>query len=283
MTARVWRCRDRTFELGGRTLVMGVVNVTPDSFSDGGLFADAQDAIAQAARLIDEGADVVDVGGESTRPGSDPVSEEDELARVLPVIEGVRSARPNAVISVDTRRVEIAAKALEAGAAIVNDVTAGTDPGMFPLVRESGAGMVLMHMLGDPKTMQDDPHYEDVVGEIHEYLRERVEAAVFAGIPSGRLAIDPGIGFGKSLDHNLALLRSLETFTGLDAALVVGASRKRFLGALTGTDDPTDRLEASLAVAAWCGAHDVDIVRVHDVRQTVRALAVVDAIARRRA
>jgi dihydropteroate synthase len=280
MTARVWQCRDHTFGLGTRTLVMGVVNVTPDSFSDGGLFADAQDAIAHAARLIDEGADIVDVGGESTRPGSDPVPVEEELARVLPVIEGIRSARSDAVISVDTRRVEVAAKALEGGAAIVNDVTAGRDPAMFPLVRESGAGMALMHMLGEPKTMQDDPRYDDAVAEIHEYLRERVEAAVFAGIATDRLAVDPGIGFGKSLDHNLALLRSLEKFTDLDVALLIGASRKRFLGTLTGTDDPTDRLEPSLAVAAWCAARGVDVVRAHDVRETVQVLAVVDAIAR---
>jgi dihydropteroate synthase len=280
MTGRVWRCRDRSFGLGGRTLVMGIVNVTPDSFSDGGMFADAQDAVAHAARLIDEGADIVDVGGESTRPGSDPVSVDEELGRVLPVVEGIRSARRDAVISVDTRRAEVAAKALEGGAAIVNDVTAGRDPAMFPLVRESGAGMVLMHMLGEPKTMQDDPRYEEVVDEIHEYLRERVEASVFAGIPATQLAIDPGIGFGKTLDHNLSLLRTVEEFMDLDAAVSVGASRKRFLGTLTRTDDPTDRLEASLAVAAWCAAQGVDVVRVHDVRETVRTLAVVDAIAR---
>ena len=280
MTGRVWRCRDRSFGLGVRTLVMGIVNVTPDSFSDGGMFADAQDAVAHAARLIDEGADIVDVGGESTRPGSDPVSVDEELGRVLPVVEGIRSARRDAVISVDTRRAEVAAKALEGGAAIVNDVTAGRDPAMFPLVRESGAGMVLMHMLGEPKTMQDDPRYDDVVDDIHEYLRERVEASVFVGIPATQLAIDPGIGFGKTLEHNLSLLRTVEEFMDLDAAVSIGASRKRFLGTLTRTDDPTDRLEASLAVAAWCAAQGVDVVRVHDVRETVRTLAVVDAIAR---
>jgi dihydropteroate synthase len=280
MTGRVWRCRDRSFGLGTRTLVMGIVNVTPDSFSDGGMFADAQDAVAHAARLIDDGADIVDVGGESTRPGSDPVSVDEELGRVLPVVEGIRSARRDAVISVDTRRAEVAAKALEGGAAIVNDVTAGRDPAMFPLVRESGAGMVLMHMLGEPKTMQDDPRYDDVVDDIHEYLRERVEASVFVGIPATQLAIDPGIGFGKTLEHNLSLLRTVEEFMDLDAAVSIGASRKRFLGTLTRTDDPTDRLEASLAVAAWCAAQGVDVVRVHDVRETVRTLAVVDAIAR---
>jgi dihydropteroate synthase len=276
----MWRCRDHTFELGARTLVMGIVNVTPDSFSDGGMFADAQDAVAHAARLIDDGADIVDVGGESTRPGSDPVSVDEELGRVLPVVEGIRSARRDAVISVDTRRAEVAAKALEGGAAIVNDVTAGRDPAMFSLVRESGAGMVLMHMLGEPRTMQDDPRYDDVVDDIHEYLRERVEASVFVGIPATQLAIDPGIGFGKTLEHNLSLLRTVEEFMDLDAAVSIGASRKRFLGTLTRTDDPTDRLEASLAVAAWCAAQGVDVIRVHDVRETVRTLAVVDAIAR---
>jgi len=277
---RVWRCREHDLELGRRTVVMGIVNVTPDSFSDGGMFQSANEAVQHAARLIDEGADIVDVGGESSRPGADPVPAEEELRRILPVIEGVRAASPDAVVSVDTRRWQVAHAALAAGASIVNDVTAGSDSQLFGVVRDAGAGLVLMHMRGEPHTMQDDPRYDDVVSEVHEYLRERVEAAVFAGIDVERLAVDPGIGFGKNLDHNLALLRALSSFTDLDAALLVGASRKRFLGALAGTEDPKDRLEASLAAAVWCAANGADIVRVHDVSQTVRALAVADAITR---
>jgi dihydropteroate synthase len=276
----MWRCRDGALDLGTRTLVMGVVNVTPDSFSDGGAFLDREAAVAHAARLVDEGVDIVDVGGESTRPGAEPVTLEDEIARVVPVIEGIRAARPGVVISIDTRRSEVAEPALEAGAAIVNDVSGGRDPAMFGLVRDAGAGVVLMHMGGEPATMQDDPRYGDVVGEVHEYLRERVEAAVFAGLETDRLAIDPGIGFGKDLEHNLALLRALPTFGDLDAAIVVGASRKRFLGTLTGVDDPADRLEASLAAAVWSAVAGADVVRVHDVAATVRALQVADAIAR---
>ncbi|HEX6844262.1 MAG TPA: dihydropteroate synthase [Actinomycetota bacterium] len=280
MAGSTWRCRDATLELGGRTLVMGVVNVTPDSFSDGGLFVDAEEAVAHAARLVDEGAHLVDVGGESTRPGADPVPLGEELARILPVIQGLRSARPDAVISIDTRHASVAAAALEAGARVVNDVTAGADPELFDVVRDAGAGLVLMHMKGDPKTMQDDPRYEDVVGEVHGFLRERLEAALFAGISEPQLAIDPGIGFGKNTEHNLALLRALSRMADLDAALVVGASRKRFIGTLTGTDDPGDRLEGSIAAAVWAAVNGADVVRVHDVGATVRALAVTDAIAR---
>ena len=261
---------------------MGVVNVTPDSFSDGGLFVDREAAVAHAALLADEGADLVDVGGESTRPGAAPVPVDEEIERVVPVIEGVRAARPGVAISVDTRRSEVAQAALGAGAHAVNDVSAGADPAMFPIVREARAGMVLMHMRGDPRTMQDDPRYDDVVGEVHEALRERVEAALFAGLGAEQVAIDPGIGFGKDLGHNLELLRRLDAFTDLDAALVLGVSRKRFIGTITGIEDPADRVEGSVAAAIWGAAHGADVVRVHDVAATVRALAVTDAIARGR-
>jgi dihydropteroate synthase len=277
---RTWRCRDVDLALGQRTLVMGVVNVTPDSFSDGGLFADREAAVAQGARLVDEGADLVDIGGESTRPGAEPVPIDDELSRVVPVVEGLRAARPAAVVSVDTRRSEVAAAALAAGAHVVNDVSAGSDPAMFAVAREARAGLVLMHMRGDPRTMQDDPRYDDVVAEVHEHLRERVEAALFAGVEPGRVAVDPGIGFGKDLGHNLALLRSLGRFTDLDAALVLGVSRKRFIGALTRVEEPGDRLEGSLAAAVLGAAAGADVVRAHDVAATVRALRVADAIVR---
>ncbi len=261
---------------------MGVLNVTPDSFSDGGLFADTETAVAHGARLIDEGADIVDVGGESTRPGAAPVDPDEERRRVVPVIEGLRRARPDAVLSVDTRRADVARAALDAGAMIVNDVGAGRDPAMLPLVAERAAGLVLMHMLGEPRTMQDDPRYDDVVADVHEYLRERVETAVFAGIGADRLAVDPGIGFGKDLGHNLALLRACASFRDLGAAVVIGASRKRFLGTLTGVEDPADRIEGSIAAAVLAVANGADAVRVHDVAATVRALAVADAVVRGR-
>jgi dihydropteroate synthase len=280
VTERIWRCGDRALPLGERTLVMGVVNVTPDSFSDGGMFDDAEGAVAHAARLTDAGADIVDIGGESTRPGAEPVPLAEERRRVLPVIEGVRAARPEAVISIDTRHAVAAADALAAGATIVNDVSGGADDEMLRVVVKAGAGLVLMHMRGEPGTMQDAPLYDDVVAEVHEFLRERVEAAIFAGIDADQLCVDPGIGFGKTLEHNLRLLRSVRRFGDLDAAVLVGASRKRFLGALTGAEDPRDRLEGSLAAAILAAASGADVVRVHDVEATVRALRVGDAIAR---
>ena len=278
--SRVWRCGDRELELGTRTLVMGIVNVTPDSFSDGGMFDDARDAVAHGARLVDEGADLLDVGGESTRPGSDPVPVDEELRRVLPVLEGLRAARPDAVLSVDTRKAAVAREAIAAGASVVNDVSAAADPEMFAVVGATGAGVVLMHMQGDPKTMQVEPHYDDVVGEVAEFLRERVEAAAFADVPVERVAVDPGIGFGKDLGHNLELLRRLDALAELGAALVVGPSRKRFLGTLTGVEDPADRVDATAAAVAWCAANGADVVRVHDVGAMARVVRVVDAIAR---
>jgi dihydropteroate synthase len=280
MPDRGWRCRDRTLTLGERTLVMGIVNVTPDSFSDGGMFLGTDDAVRHGARLVDEGADVLDVGGESTRPGADPVDLEEELRRVIPVIEGLTKARPEVPVSVDTRKPEVARAALEAGARIVNDVTAGRDGAMLEAVADTGAGIVLMHMLGEPQTMQDDPRYDDVAAEVNEFLRERIEAAVFAGIAEERVCVDPGIGFGKNVEHNLALLRSVSALRLLGAAVMVGASRKRFIGVLTGADDPADRLEGSLAAAVLAASLGADVVRVHDVAPTVRALRVADAIVR---
>ena len=280
MSDRIWRCRDEVLVLGRRTLVMGIVNVTPDSFSDGAMFAGVDDAVAHGARLVDEGADVVDVGGESTRPGSDPIEADEEILRVVPVIEGLAKARPGTPISVDTRKPEVAIAALDAGASVVNDIAGGRNSALLETVSRSGAGVVLMHMLGEPKTMQDDPRYDDVVAEVHEFLRERIEAAVFAGIPEERVCIDPGIGFGKTVDHNVALLRAVPALRLLGAAVMVGASRKGFIGTLTGVEDPAARLEGSLAVAVLAAAHGADLVRVHDVEATVRALKVADAVVR---
>jgi len=280
MTEAVWRCRDRVLPLGERTLLMGVVNVTPDSFSDGGRFLDTDDAVKHAMQLAADGADILDVGGESTRPGAEPVSLDEEAARVVPVIERLRTEAPDVAISVDTRHPEVALAALAAGADIVNDVTAASDPGTIEAVRTSDAGLVLMHMQGEPRTMQADPTYGDVVVEVRGFLAERIEAAVAAGVARDRLCADPGIGFGKTTAHNLALLRDIASFRWLGVPVLVGASRKRFIGELSGVDDPAERVEGTAGAVAWCAAQGVDVVRVHDVKEMARVVKVVDAIAR---
>ena len=279
MGGPIWRVGDRAFDASERTLVMGILNVTPDSFSDGGRFEDADAAIEHGTRLIEDGADIVDVGGESTRPGSDPVPAVEEIDRVRPVIRGLVERHPAVPISTDTRKAEVAAAALDAGATIVNDVSGARDPAMFETVRDRGASMVLMHMQGDPKTMQEAPSYEDVVGEVKEYLRERVEAAGFAGIDPERLVIDPGIGFGKDLEHNLELLHGIDALLDLGRPVLIGPSRKRFIG--TVLDLPEDeRVEGTAGVVAWAVARGVHAVRVHDVREIVRVVRMIDAIAR---
>jgi len=275
----VWRCGPHVIPLRQRTLVMGIVNITPDSFSDGGAYGGADDAVKHGLQMIGDGADLLDVGGESTRPGSDVVPYDEERRRVLPVIEGIVKERPDLPVSVDTRKPDVASAALEAGATIVNDISAGADPAMFDAVRDSGAGMILMHMRGEPKTMQENPIYHDVVAEVRGFLGDRIEAAVAAGIEPDRLCADPGIGFGKTLEHNLAILRDIGAFQHLGVPMLVGPSRKGFIGALTGTD-VEERVEGTAGVVAWCAAHSVDIVRVHDVKQMARVVRVVDAIAR---
>jgi dihydropteroate synthase len=275
----VWRVGERAFDCSERTLVMGILNVTPDSFSEGGRFFDTEEATKHAARMVADGADFVDVGGESTRPGSDPVPADEELKRVLPVIERLREEIPGVPISIDTRKADVAASALDAGASIVNDVSAGTDPDMIDVVRQRDAAVVLMHMKGEPKTMQEDPTYEDVVVEVHEYLRERIEAAEFAGIEAERIAVDPGIGFGKGLAHNLELIRRVDAFLDLGRPVLVGPSRKRFVGTIL--DLPEDqRVEGTIGAVAWMVTRGVHMVRVHDVREVSRAVRVIDAIAR---
>jgi dihydropteroate synthase len=267
---------DIEIDCGERTLVMGILNVTPDSFSDGGRYLDHGAAAARGIEMVDEGADFIDVGGESTRPGSDPVSPDEERDRVVPVIETLAGKVP-VPISVDTRKPRVAKAALEAGALIVNDISGARDPEMFAVAREAGAGMVLMHMKGEPKTMQVAPRYDDVVAEVHEYLRERIEAAEFAGIASERLCVDPGIGFGKDLQQNLTLMRHVETLLDLGPPVLVGPSRKRFIGALLDLPED-DRVEGTAGAVAWLVARGAHIVRVHDVREMVRVVRVVDAI-----
>jgi dihydropteroate synthase len=275
----IWRVGETSIVCGTRTLVMGVLNVTPDSFSDGDQFFGQRAAVDRAIAMVDDGADIVDVGGESTRPGSDPVPVDEELRRVVPVIENA-AAHVGVPISVDTRRAEVARAALDAGAVIVNDVTAGRDPGMFDVVREAGAGYVAMHMRGEPKTMQDAPRYADVVNEVTAFLRERVEAASLAGIQTDRVAVDPGIGFGKDLDHNLALLHHVDAIAAIGRPVVVGPSRKRFIGTILDGAGEQERLEGTIGAASWLAWRGAHVVRVHDVLEVSRALRVVDAIAR---
>ena len=274
----LWRCGSHVIGLRERTLVMGVVNVTPDSFSDGGSFASVDDAVKEAIQMVSDGADLLDIGGESTRPGSDPVPIEEERTRVVPVIQRILHELPDVPVSVDTRKHDVARAAIEAGASIVNDISAGDDPEMFALVREAGVGMVLMHMKGEPKTMQDDPTYYDVVAEVRGFLGDRVEAATAAGIELDHLCVDPGIGFGKTLEHNLAILREIGAFHHLGVPLLVGPSRKRFSGTITGTE-VDDRIDGTAGAVAWCAGQGVDVVRVHDVKEMVRVIRVVDAIA----
>ena len=234
-----------------------------------------------ATQMVADGADLLDVGGESTRPGSEVVPPDEEMHRVVPVIRRIADDLPDVPVSVDTRKPDVARAALEAGATIVNDVSAGGDPAMFGVVAETGAGMILMHMKGEPKTMQDDPTYYDVVAEVRGFLGDRIEAALAAGIDLEQLCVDPGIGFGKTLEHNLAILHDIRAFHHLRVPVLVGPSRKRFIGTLTGTE-VDDRIEGTAGVVAWCAAEGVDIVRVHDVKEMTRVVRVVDAIARAR-
>ena len=274
--ARHWLCG--RFELSlARPLVMGILNVTPDSFSDGGLYEDLHPAIARAEELAAAGADIIDVGGESTRPGAVPVSPEAELDRVLPVVEAL-TAGLGVPISIDTRHADVAAACVTAGAAIINDVSGFSDPAMVDVAARCDAGLVVMHMLGEPGTMQDSPAYDDVVAEVTAYLAARAAALVDAGVAPGRIALDPGIGFGKTLEHNLELLRGLPALAALGFPVLVGTSRKRFIGDVSGEAEPARRVAGSVASVLWAAHHGADIVRVHDVAETSQALAVWRAI-----
>lgn len=263
--------------LSRRCHLMGIVNVTPDSFSDGGSYLDAAAAIEHGLRLAEEGAGILDVGGESTRPGSEPVTLDEERRRVLPVIEAlaVKSGMP---VSVDTTKAAVAREALDAGAQIVNDVSAGRfDPDLLPLCAQRGAPVILMHMLGDPRTMQRDPRYRDVVGEIADFLTERARAARDAGLPADRILVDPGFGFGKTREHNLVMLKRLREFRCLGYPVVVGTSRKSFIG-LTLDLPPEERLEGTAATVALAVAAGAAVVRVHDVREMARVASMVEAV-----
>ncbi|HEX6439669.1 MAG TPA: dihydropteroate synthase [Candidatus Binatia bacterium] len=275
---RALATRHGLLDMTCHTVVMGIVNVTPDSFYDGGKRFDGARAIAGAIEMIDSGAEILDIGGESTRPGAQPVSVDEELRRVLPVIRELRQ-RSSVPISIDTYKEAVARAALDAGADIVNDISAlRFDPAMAALVARSGVPVILMHMQGVPQTMQREPRYQDVVLEVQDFLAARVRSASLAGIAREQIIIDPGIGFGKTLVHNLALLKDLHSLKSLGQPLLIGVSRKAFIGRILNSAAPEERLEGSLAAAVAATLSGANIVRVHDVSETVRALRVTDAI-----
>ena len=272
-------CRGRTLTLGVRTHVMGILNVTPDSFSDGGHYLDVRQAVAHAKSMVAEGATLIDIGGESSRPGASPVSIDEELARVIPVIRAIVDV-VDVLISVDTYKAEVARQALAAGAHLINDITAlRGDPTMASVAAEMEAGLILMHMKGTPRTMQKAPQYDDVVGEISASLQESIQIAEAAGVTAERIIIDPGIGFGKTAEHNIELLKRLTEFRSLNKPLLIGTSRKSFIGHVLGLP-VTERVEGTAATVCWAIAHGADIVRVHDVKANVRAAQMTDALYR---
>jgi len=277
---RVLRCRDRDLPLGAKTLIMGIVNVTPDSFSGDGLGSDATAAIARGKRMAAEGADILDIGGESTRPGAEPVTLEEELGRVLPVIEGL-VAETSALVSIDTYKSAVAKEALARGASIVNDISGlRFDPELGRAAADSGAAVIIMHIQGTPRNMQENPKYDDIIGEISDYLAEGLRLAANAGVAPDRMVVDPGFGFGKTVEHNLELVRRLGEFRSLGVPVMLGPSRKRTLGVLLDDAPPNERREGTAAMVALAIAAGVDIVRVHDVREMARVARVADAVVR---
>jgi len=279
MTKHGWKIGDRIVDLSTRGMIMGVLNVTPDSFSDGGEFFDMERAVARGIEIAAEGADMIDVGGESTRPGAEPVPAKEELKRVIPVIEKLRG-KIDIPISIDTSKAEVAAAALDAGASIVNDVTAGrADTQMLPLAATRMATLVLMHMQGEPRTMQKNPQYGDVVREVADFFRQQYSRAIECGVDPMTLAFDPGIGFGKTLDHNLTLLRNLQALRVNDRPLVIGVSRKSFLEKLVDSE-MRNRIAPTVAMTSILRARGADVFRVHDVKENVAALRITEEVLR---
>src|SRR5205085_6782346 len=278
MGERIWKIGDRVVDLFKRGMIMGVLNVTPDSFSDGGEFFATDAAIGSGIKMALEGADIIDVGGESTRPGAEPVSVKEELQRVVPVIEKLR-AKINISISIDTSKSEVANAALDAGAQIINDVTAGRgDEKMLSLAARRKAAIVLMHMQGEPLTMQKNPHYEDVVTEVADFFRQQYGRALECGVDPMTIAFDPGIGFGKTLEHTLTLLKNLERLRVHDRPLVVGVSRKSFLGKLVDSSKMSERASPTIALTGILRGRGADILRVHDVKSNVSAMRAAEAV-----
>jgi dihydropteroate synthase len=278
MRGRLWKIGDRIFDLSRQGLIMGVLNVTLDSFSDGGKFFAAEKAIEHGLKMAADGADIVDVGGESTRPGAEPIAADEELRRVIPVIEKLRT-KIDVPISIDTSKTEVALAAIQAGASIVNDVTGGRgDEGMLPLIAEAKSALIIMHMQGTPRTMQKQPRYNEVVSEVADFFRQQYACAIGCSIDPMAIAFDPGIGFGKALDHNLELLAQLERLRAHDRPLVIGVSRKSFLGKLIESPDMDDRRAPAVALTAFLRTRGADVFRVHDVKENVSALRVTEAI-----
>lgn len=273
----LWVTPHRTFDFTSRGVIMGILNVTADSFSDGGQFLDFDGAIAHALQMADEGAEIIDVGGESTRPGSAPVPEAEEIRRVVPVIEQLAGA-PRFVISIDTMKPNVARAAMQAGAAIINDVSGLRSEAMRDVVRETGAGAIAMHMQGMPQTMQIAPHYEDVVAEIREFFRQTFDDCLRSGVDPMRVAFDPGIGFGKTVAHNLALLRNLDFMQVGERPLVLGVSRKSFLGKIAGSPELSDREWPTVAITSHGRSHGARVFRVHSVKPNLEALRMTEAI-----
>ena len=281
MGERLWKFRDHIFDLSRHGLIMGVLNVTPDSFSDGAKFFTVEKAVEHGLEMAEEGAQIIDVGGESTRPGSERVAAEEEMRRVIHVIEKLR-AKIDILISIDTSKAEVADAAIQAGASIVNDVTGGRgDKEMMPLVAESKSGFIIVHMQGNPRTMQMEPRYTDVVSEVADFFRQQRARAIEYGIDPMAIAFDPGIGFGKTLEHNLELLAHLEQLRVHDRPLAVGVSRKSFLVKLIGSSDMEDRLAPAVALTSLLRARGADVFRVHDVKENANALRVTEAMLQR--
>jgi dihydropteroate synthase len=275
---RLWKIGERVFDLSQQGLIMGILNVTPDSFSDGGRFFTGEKAVEHGLKMAAEGAQIIDVGGESTRPGAESVTAEEELGRVIPVIEELR-AKSGIPISIDTSKARVARAGIDAGASIVNDVTGGRgDKGMMPLVAETKSAFVIMHMQGNPRTMQLKPEYDDVVSEVADFFRQQYARALECGIDPMAIAFDPGIGFGKTLEHNLELLARLDRLRAHDRPLVIGVSRKSFLAKLTGSSEMSDRLAPAVALTSLLRPRGADVFRVHDVKENVNALRVTEAI-----
>ena len=278
--ALVWRARHVAWEIR-RPLVMGILNVTPDSFFDGGKFFTAEKAVEHGLKMVEEGAQIIDVGGESTRPGAEPVAAEEELRRVLPVIEQLR-VKIDTVISIDTSKAQVARAAIRAGASIVNEVTGGrSDAGIMPLVAETRSAFIVMHMQGNPRTMQVEPRYTDVVAEVADFFRQQYARALECGIHPMAIAFDPGIGFGKTLQHNLELLARLAELRVHDRPLVIGVSRKSFLAKLIDSSEMRDRLAPAVALTSFLRARGANVFRVHDVKENVNVLRVTETILQR--
>ena len=279
MAGVLWKIGSQLIDVSQRGMLMGVLNVTPDSFSDGGEFFGIEPAVEHGLQMIEEGADIIDIGGESTRPGADAVSESEELERVVPVILKLRAAVPAVLISIDTSKANVARAALDAGAQIINDITGlRGDEKMMPLAAERGAGLIIMHMQGTPRTMQASPHYEDVVAEVRDFFRQQYARALECGIDPMTIAFDPGIGFGKTLDHNLELLRNLAHLRIENQPLVVGVSRKSFLAKILGAAEPGIRLAPTVALTALLRERGANVLRVHDVKPNTAALRTAEAL-----